>query len=717
MKYYLYLLVGLLLTVTACKKDKGDGGKLPLSIKSFWPNSGNAGTIVHITGTGFGATAAENEVLFNGVVAQVMEARDTVLYVLAPVKGTTGTVTVYTNDAKADAGMYTYQALSLHAVSPANGPAGTNISIRGAGFSSLTAPAKVMVNGKEALVTSVTDTLLVAAIPEAAGSGKVKVVVDGKEVEGPDFRFQVISGIKPVKGGKGTQVTISGEGFSTVLADNQVSFNSKPATIVSAEDRQLVAIAPDGVGTGAVSVSINNQRTVGGVFTVVPPPVIQTVAPLSGPAGIEVTIGGDYFSSLTDEVLVSFNGKPGVAKTTADKKITVTVPAGAGAGVVKVLVNGQESAGPVFTEQNLGVAQLLPDNGLAGTAVTIKGVGFSTNAGDNLVSFNGIAVTVVSATATELKVNAPQGVTTGPVTVKVNSLEAQGPAFKRAGVMTLAGGPSKSDFNWIQGITADKRGNVYATDGNRVFKVSASGVITTFAGQQTAGRVNGTGTEASFNFPTSLAVDANDNVYVCDRFNNMIRKITPAGVVSTYAVLGFMPIAVAVDRNGVVYAGAQYQGVYQLSANGIATRLSTNAYETAGHVAIGGNGTVYYAADTYDYNTVFQIAGGVKSIYAGSSYGFRDGTVQTALFTQPVGLAVDYASGTMYVADNNAIRSINDGNVTTLTGTPGVSARGYADGTLPTALFTDITCMCIDSEGNIYVAERTNKSIRKVFFK
>ncbi|BAV06013.1 hypothetical protein FLA_2028 [Filimonas lacunae] len=711
-------MAALLLLVAACKKEKQDNSKLPLQVKSFWPNSGNAGTIVHVTGTGFGATAAENEVIFNGVSAHIMDVQDTIITVLAPTEGTSGMVTVHAGGSKAEAGNYTYQPLSLHGVSPANGAAGTNINISGAGFSSLAEPAKVYVNGKEALVSNVNDTLLVAIVPEGAGTGKVKVVVDGKEVEGPDFIFQLITGIKPAKGGKGTKVTINGEGFAAVAADNQVAFNGIAATVISASATQLVAEVPDKVTTGPVSVSINGQRTIGDVFTVVPAPVFATVAPLSGPAGTVVTITGENFSNRADEIVVMFNGKQAVIETAAEKKITVKVPAGAGTGNLNVTVNDQPTTGPQFTEQTLGVAALLPDNGLPGVKVTIQGTGFSTVAAENQVSFNGIPVVVSAATVTILEVTVPEGVSTGVVTITVNGMNATGPVFKKSGVITLAGGPSSSEFSWVQGLAADKQGNVFATDNNWIKKVSPSGVVTVFAGGTAAGYVDGTGTDARFNFVTSLAIDVNDNLYVSDRFNNKIRKITPAGVVTTYATLSFSPTGLAVDKNGLVYAGRDYQGVYTISANGIATRMAGDAYESANYIWAM-NGTVYYAAD-YSYNAIFTVVNGSKAIYAGSSqgYGGDDGSLTTARFGTIVGVTGNY-DGLMYCSDRNTIRKIENGIVTTVTGTQGgtTPVAGYQDGALDKAKFSDPTAMCLDKDGNLYVSERNNKSIRKVFFR
>jgi len=95
-------------------------------------------------------------------------------------------------------------------------------------------------------------------------------------------------------------------------------------------------------------------------------------------------------------------------------------------------------------------------------------------------------------------------------------------------------------FNSPYGVAVDSRGNVYVADnGNhRIRKITPAGVVSTFAGTGSAGHADGTGTEAQFNLPFGVAVDSSDNVFVADIDNNRIRKITPTGVVSTLAGTG-----------------------------------------------------------------------------------------------------------------------------------------------------------------------------------
>ncbi len=244
-------------------------------------------------------------------------------------------------------------------------------------------------------------------------------------------------------------------------------------------------------------------------------------------------------------------------------------------------------------------------------------------------------------------------------------------------------------FNTPQGLAFDTAGNMYvAESGNySIRKITPAGAVTTLAGSGSPGNSNGTGSAASFHIPTSTAVDAAGNVFVSDFQNNLIRKITPAGVVTTFA-------------------GSGSTG----HANGLGTSASFAGPQA---VAIDGAGTVF-VADRFN-NKIRKItpAGLVSNVAGSGSPGNTDGNGIAASFNDPLGIASDPA-GNLYVADfaNHVIRKITPaGDVTTLAGS---GSPGAADGTGTGASFNYPTGVATDSSGNVFVADGNNNLIRKI---
>ena len=225
----------------------------------------------------------------------------------------------------------------------------------------------------------------------------------------------------------------------------------------------------------------------------------------------------------------------------------------------------------------------------------------------------------------------------------------------------------------------------------RSVKTSLTLIVSTFAGAAgQIGSADGLDGAARFYSPASMAIDSAGNIFVADTYNYTIRKITPAGMVST--------LAGAAGSQG--YANGQ----------GAAARFYLPT-----HVAVDSSGNVYVTEDTK--HAIRKITPeGLVSAFAGTaaSSGHDDGPVATALFSNPGGMVAD-SLGNLYLADSNngSIRKITpEGIVSTLAGNWGHS--GCDDGQGTDALFYYPYELAVDSLNNLYAVDYAAQTVRKI---
>ena len=320
-----------------------------------------------------------------------------------------------------------------------------------------------------------------------------------------------------------------------------------------------------------------------------------------------------------------------------------------------------------------------------------------------------------------------------------------------AGVIgSTDGSASAARFNAPGGLALDSAGNLYVADtfNHTIRKITPGGVVTTLAGTAgIVGSADGTGGAAQFNSPYGLTV-IGTTVYVADTENDTIRKVTSAGVVTTFAGMAgvygsangtassarfYRSCGLASTSTGIIYvADSGNHEIRKITpARAVTTVAGSPATDGGGIGSSNGTGrtarfnypngvavtgTTVYVADTFN-STIRKITStGVVTTFAGTAavFGSADGAGSAAQFNHPYGVAADKA-GNVYVADtnNNTIRKVTSaGVVTTLAGTAGVV--GSADGTGGEAQFYHPYGVAVDGSGNVYVADTNNYTVRKI---
>lgn len=300
-----------------------------------------------------------------------------------------------------------------------------------------------------------------------------------------------------------------------------------------------------------------------------------------------------------------------------------------------------------------------------------------------------------------------------------------------AGVTGTADGKgAAARFAWPQGVALDAADNVYISDyfNHTIRKISPAGVVKTLAGSPgTPGHADGQGSAAVLSYPRGMTVDGSGNVYVVDgTLQNNIRKISPAGEVTTVAS-GITADDVAVDTSGNLFvANGGRKRIDKITPDGVLTTFAGSGmigiddgtgtaakFNNPNGICIDSSGNLYVT--DYSSHTIRKVTPSqVVTTVAGTpvSFGSNDGSTTTAKFYYPQGLAVGGA-GEIYVADsyNNAIRKISNGSVTTLAG---LANQGSADGIGNVSQFSQPSGEAIDLDGNLYVADANNHTIRQI---
>lgn len=404
--------------------------------------------------------------------------------------------------------------------------------------------------------------------------------------DGPKQPYTAITSLSTYSGPYNTTVVITGRGFDDVTNNNKVFFNGKPATISASSNTSITVTVPLAAGTGKVTLSVDGTTVTGPVFTYEFHMMVTTY--------FGYNAYGIYNFGPTAK-LWSLEARDIIAD--AEGNLLVTEP---GYNVIERI----DTLGNITAFAGVHGSTALSWDGIGNKAFL---------AGPNRIAadINGNFYFTENSTNRGVR----KLTTNAEVTTLMATYEG-----KLWPLSFFVGNPS--------GIAIDKENNLYVSDGfYAIKKISPAGEVTNFAGVD-AGFADGPANVAKFKYPDELVLDSKGNLYVADRDNFRIRKITKDGMVSTFAG---NDQRIAKDGTGVAAGFMSPQGLYIDAADNI------------------------YVADAGSHQIRKITPAGVVSTIAGTGKeGIKDGLAEQATFIAPVGITMDKA-GNLYVTDQGSL--------------------------------------------------------------
>ncbi len=564
---------------------------------------------------------------------------------------------------------------TLTSVSPSSGARGAAVAVTLTGTGFVSGGTTVAVSGSDVAVSSVnvtSTTSLTATFTVGSGatlSGRTVTVTTGAGTSGSQtftvvLAAPTITSISPTSGKQGATVpvTITGTNFSgTAVNVSGTGAYVSGFTIDSATQITAVLILSGATGTRTVSVTTSGSSNTSN-FT-----INSSAIASAGTFQVETLAGSKGFGSEDGTgPTAAFNQPAGVwADSTnlyvADKFNHTIRKVVISSGVVTTLAGSPGQTG------------LVNDTGSAARFNQPTGVWGDGSGNLYVVDKDNHAVRKVV-------------ISTGVVT----TLAGSGSAGSGNGVGASA------QFRFPQGLWGDDTGNLFIADGNNYLIrqiVISTATVTTLAGSSQGEVDNITGTSAKFNFVAGVTGDGAGNLYIADSGNKKIRKIVISTTEVTSVAGSFSP------------SGGYVEGVG-----------ATAQFRSLGGIWYDGSGNLFVAGTGNDVIRKIVISSATVSTFAGTgSAGFVNGNASTVQFDNPSYLFG--AGNKLYVTEqlNHAIRQTDLTSVsfTTLAGSPNPKS-GSTDASGDKARFKFPGGTWGDGQGNLYVSDTNNHTIRKI---
>jgi sugar lactone lactonase YvrE len=559
----------------------------------------------------------------------------------------------------------------------------------------------------------------------------------------------------------------SGGIISTIAGNGTAGFSGDGAAATAAELNTPYKVAVDASGNVYIADLTNNRiRMVspGGLISTFAgngtggfsgDGAAATSAKLHFPEGVAVDAAGNVYIADRANNRIREVNTGGIISTFAGTGFAGFSGDGAAATLAKLSNPGSvtlDASGNVYiADRTNNRIRMITSGGI-----------ISTVAGNGTAGFSGDG-----AAATSSELNGPWGVTvdgSGNIYVadqsnlRIRKVNISGIISTIAGTGSLSfwgdGGPATSaELHGPAGLTLDASGNMYITDriNNRIRKVSSGGIISTVAGNGTAGFFGdgAAATSAEINSPYGIVIDTIGNLYISDQNNNRIRMVNTSGIISTVAgsgtggfsgdsagaTLAYLnsPYGITLDAARNLYiSDDNNQRIRKVSTGGIIYTVAGNGtqgfagdgtsaftaelYHPAG-VTFDGTGNMYIADQSNNRIRKISPSGIISTIAGNGAAGFSgDGAIATsAELNGPIGVAVDGALN-VYIADlnNNRIRRVSSSGI--ISTIAGIGTQGFSgDGAGATsAELSAPDAIAVDVSGNIYIADAGNNRIRKL---